>query len=110
MNNLNSILLEGKLDADPELKNAPNGHPICTFTVACSRYYKKGDDMEEEISYFDVRVYDRLAEVCKEYLSKGRGVRVVGRLAQEHLQLEGGRQQTVTFIAAEHVEFRPLKS
>jgi single-strand DNA-binding protein len=106
MNNLNSILLEGKLDADPELAYAPSGQPTCSFTVVCNRYYKKGEDLEEETSHFDVRVQNRLAEVCHEYLKKGRGVRVVGRLAQETVKF-GNLDQTRVFIAAEHVEFRP---
>ncbi len=107
MNNLNSILLEGNLVRDPEIGYTPKGAPVCSFTVACNRYYKQGEELEEEVSYFDVTVWNRLAEVCKEYLAKGRGVRVVGRLKQDRWEDPEGKTRSKVHIVAEHVEFKP---
>ena len=107
MNNLNSILLEGNLVRDPEIGYTPKGAPVCNFTVACNRYYKQGEELEEEVSYFDVTVWNRLAEVCKEYLAKGRGVRVVGRLKQDRWEDPEGKTRSKVHIVAEHVEFKP---
>jgi single-strand DNA-binding protein len=107
MNNLNSILLEGNLVRDPEIGYSPKGAPVCNFTVACNRYYKQGEELEEEVSYFDVTVWNRLAEVCKEYLAKGRGVRVVGRLKQDRWEDPEGKTRSKVHIVAEHVEFKP---
>jgi len=107
MNNLNSILLEGNLVRDPEISYTPKGAPVCNFTVACNRYYKQGEELEEEVSYFDVTVWNRLAEVCKEYLAKGRGVRVVGRLKQDRWEDPEGKTRSKVHIVAEHVEFKP---
>ena len=107
MNNLNSILLEGNLVRDPEIGYTPKGAPVCNFTVACNRYYKQGEELEEEVSYFDVTVWNRLAEVCKEYLAKGRGVRVVGRLKQDRWEDPDGKTRSKVHIVAEHVEFKP---
>jgi single-strand DNA-binding protein len=75
--------------------------------VACNRYYKQGEELEEEVSYFDVTVWNRLAEVCKEYLAKGRGVRVVGRLKQDRWEDPEGKTRSKVHIVAEHVEFKP---
>ena len=110
MNNLNSILLEGNLVRDPEISYTPKGTPVCNFTVASNRYFKREEELEEEVSYFDVTVWNRLAEVCKEYLTKGRGVRVVGRLKQDRWEDPEGKTRSKVHIVAEHVEFKPKPS
>jgi len=107
MNNLNSILLEGNLVRDPEISYTPKGSPVCNFSIASNRYYKQGEELEQEVSYFDVTVWNRLAEVCKEYLAKGRGVRVVGRLKQDRWEDPEGKTRSKVHIVAEHVEFKP---
>ena len=107
MNNLNSILLEGNLVRDPELKYTEKGTAVCHFSVASNRYFKQDDEKQEEVSYFDITVWSRLAEVCNEYLSKGRGVRVVGRLKQDRWEDSEGKTRYKVHIIAEHVEFKP---
>ncbi len=77
---INSILMEGNLVLDPELSNTPKGAAVCKFTVACNRFFKQDAELQKEVSYFDISCWTRLAEVCGEYLKKGRGVRIVGRL------------------------------
>jgi single-strand DNA-binding protein len=107
MNNLNSILLEGNLVRDPELSYTPKGTPVCTFSVATHRYFKQEEEYQEETSYFDVTVWNRLAEVCGQYLTKGRGVRVVGRLKQDRWENGEGKTRSKVHVIAEHVEFKP---
>ena len=107
MNNLNSILLEGNLVADPELRYTPKGAPVCSFRVACNRFYKQEEELQKEVSYFDVTAWNRQAEVCNEYLTKGRGVRVVGRLKQDRWEDAEGKTRSKVHVVAEHVEFKP---
>ncbi len=107
MNNLNSILIEGNLVRDPELSYTPKGTAVCKFAVACNRSYKQDDEFQKEVSYFDVSTWTRLAEVCGEYLKKGRGVRVVGRLKQDRWTDPDGKLHSRIEIVAEHVEFKP---
>ena len=107
MNSLNSVLLEGNLTRDPELKYTPKGTAVCTFSIGSNRYFKQEEEYQEEVSYFDVTVWNRLAEVCKEYLAKGRGVRVVGRLKQDRWEDPQGKTRSKVHIVAEHVEFKP---
>ena len=107
MNNLNSILLEGNLVRDPELKYTEKGTAVCHFSVASNRYFKQDDEKHEEVSYFDITVWSRLAEVCNEYLTKGRGVRVVGRIKQDRWEDSEGKTRSKVQIIAEHVEFKP---
>jgi single-strand DNA-binding protein len=75
--------------------------------VACNRFFKQEEEMQKEVSYFDVSTWARLAEVCGEYLKKGRGVRVVGRLRQDKWTDPEGKPRSRIEIVAEHVEFKP---
>ena len=83
MNNLNSVLLEGNLCRDPELRYTPKGTAVCTLVVASNRSYKVDSERHEEVSFVEATTWGKLATVCAEHLAKGRGVRVVGRLKQE---------------------------
>ena len=107
MNNLNSVLIEGNLVRDPDLSYTPHGTAVCKFSVACNRTFKKDEVLVKEVSFFDVTTWTRLAEVCGEYLEKGRGVRVVGRLRQERWTDSDGKSHQRVVIVAEHVEFKP---
>ncbi len=107
MNNLNSILIEGNLTRDPELTYTQKGAAVCKLSVACNRFYKQDDEQQKEVSFFDVTTWARLAEVCGEYLKKGRGVRVVGHLKQDRWADADGKNRSKVYIIAEHVEFKP---
>lgn len=107
MNNLNSVLVEGNLTRDPQLKEIASGTKVCTFSIATNRYYKQNQEQQHEVSYLDVEVWTKLAEQCQEYLQKGRGVRVVGRLKQDRWEDDDGNRHSRVKIVAEHVEFKP---
>jgi single-strand DNA-binding protein len=107
MNNLNSILIEGNLTRDPIIAETPKGTQVCNFSVASNRFYKQEDELQKEVSFFDVEVWSRQAEICAETLAKGRGVRVVGRLKQDRWTDDGGAPHARVKIVAEHVEFKP---
>jgi len=107
MNNLNSILIEGNLTRDPILSETPKGTSVCNFSLASNRFFKQEEELQKEVSFFDVESWARLAENCGEHLLKGRGVRVVGRLKQDRWQDKEGNPRSKIKIVAEHVEFKP---
>ena len=107
MNNLNSILIEGNLVKDPESRTTAKGTALCTFTIATNRYYRKDGKMEKEVSYVDVEAWGKLAEYCQKNGTKGKGVRVVGRLKQDRWTGKDGKLYSRISIIAEHIEFRP---
>ena len=107
MNSLNSILLEGKLIADPESKTMPSGSFVCTFTVASDRFHVRNGIAEKEVSNFDVEAWGRLGESCADTLKAGRGIRVVGRLAQERWTDAEGKPCSKVKVVADHVEYKP---
>jgi single-strand DNA-binding protein len=107
MNSLNSILIEGNLTRDPVVGETPKGTTVCNFRVASNRFYKQNQETQKEVSYFDVETWSRLADRCGEYLEKGRGVRVVGRLREDRWSDAEGNPRSRIKIVAEHVEFKP---
>ena len=102
-------MLEGNLVRDPEkVLVGSNGSVMGKFSIAVNRYYKKANaEAVEEVMYIGVQVWGGLAEGCLNYLKKGRGGRVVGRLRQERWEdKEGGNREKI-IVVAEHVEFKP---
>ena len=112
MNNLNSVLIEGNLARDPELRYTPKGTPVCTLVLASNRSYKDPEqhgERTEEVSFFEATTWGKLATVCHEHLSKGRGIRVVGRLKQERWEDTEGNARAKVLVIAEQVEFQPRR-
>ena len=110
MNNLNSILLEGNLAREPELRYTQKDTPLCTLTIASIRSYKVDGERTEEVSFIEGITHGKLASVCAQHLSKGRGVRLVGRIKQERWEDADGNTRSKVVIVAEHVEFQPARN
>lgn len=84
MSDFNNVVLLGRLVESPELKYGPDGEPICSFTVATWHTYTKSDgEPKQAVTNVEVEVCRRLAELCAQFLKKGRQVLVTGRLEQE---------------------------
>jgi len=75
--------------------------------LASNRFFKQDEETQKEVSFFEITTWSRLAEVCGEYLKKGRGVRIVGRLRQDRWNDPEGKPRSRIEIVAEHVEFKP---
>lgn len=83
MADFSSVVVIGRLVRDPELKYVANGAPVCNFSVATSRRWTKTDGQRvEETTFLDVTTWKRLAEICNQFLKKGREVLVMGSLQQ----------------------------
>ena len=107
MNNLNSVLIEGNLTRDPVIGESPKGTAVCNFSIANNRYYRQEEEIQNEVSYLDVETWAKLAEVCSQHLTRGRGVRVVGRVKQDRWTDTEGKPHNRVKVVAEHVEFKP---
>ena len=108
MHNLNSLIIEGNVVRDPVVKATPKGTPLCMFSIASNRFFKQEDQTTQETSFFDVETWARLAELCGENCTKGRGVRVVGRLKQDRWVGTDGKHYSKIKVVAEHIEFKPV--
>ncbi len=100
---LNKVQIIGRLGKDPEKRYTPSGKPVTTFTVAVGRSWNSGDgERHNETEWFNVVAWGNLAEICKEYLSKGQQVYVEGRLQTRRWDdKEGGKRTSVEVVASE---------
>ncbi len=107
MNQLNSLIIEGNVTREPEFKETANGHKICNIPVAVNRFYKNTDgEGVNEVSFFNIETFGKMAESCQKNCDKGRGIRVVGRLKQSRWTNSEGKTASRISIIAEHVEFK----
>ncbi len=81
MASFNRVILLGNLTRDPEVRYTPKGSAVCDLGLAVNRVYTtEGGEKREEVTYVDVVLWSRLAEIAGEYLKKGRPVFIEGRL------------------------------
>jgi single-strand DNA-binding protein len=103
---VNRVMLSGRLTRDPDQRFAADGTQMTSFTIAFHRRYRARDGRYlEHTGYAQVMTYQRLAEVCGQYLKKGAAVLVDGRLQmREWNTRQGGKQQRLE-VRAETVHF-----
>ena len=106
---LNTVMIAGNLTRDPEIRTTSTGTTVCKLGLANNRrYQKKGEEeTKEETCFVDITVWGRQAEVCNEYLSKGRAVVVEGRLKLDQWEDQGGNQRSKLSVVADRVHFMP---
>src|SRR6201997_4845888 len=81
MASFNKVILLGNLTRDPEVRYTPKGSAVCDLGVAINRQYTlESGEKREEVTYVDIVLWSRLAEIAGEYLKKGRPVFIEGRL------------------------------
>jgi single-strand DNA-binding protein len=105
MLSLNLVLIGGNLTADPESRYSPAGTRVVTFTVAINEKYKKDGVPHEEVSFISVTCFGRTADACAEYLKKGAGAIVHGKLKQERWEDNDKKKHSKTRVYAERVQF-----
>lgn len=107
MSNVNCVVVEGNVTRLPELKTSPNGFQICKIPIAVNRSFKNSNgENTDEVSFFDVETFGKLADMCSKYAEKGRGLSVVGRMKQNRWKTDDGKTNSRITIVAEHVEFK----
>jgi len=103
---VNRVLLSGRLTRDPDRRYAPDGTPVTSFAIAFHRRFRGRDGkLGEQTGYATVMTYQRLAEVCGQYLKKGSAVLVEGRLQMREWTGQSGEPQKRLEIRGESVHF-----
>ena len=98
---MNKVLLTGRLTRDPEMRSLASGKNVTTFTVASNEFIGGG---REKAEYHPVVTWDRLAEICGEYLGKGQLVSISGRLQTRQWEDDAKVRHWKTEIVANTVE------
>lgn len=103
---VNRVLLSGRLTADPDKRYAPDGTHVTSFALAFHRRYRGRDGkFAEQTGFATVMTYQRLAEVCGQYLKKGSAVLVEGRLQMREWTTTRGEKRQRLEIRGESVHF-----
>jgi len=107
MASYNRVILMGNLCADPELKQAPTGTPVCDLAIAINESYRnpQTNELHETVHFVDVTVWDRDATNCQTYLKKGHPVLVEGRLQQDKWKTPQGENRSKLRVRAERIRF-----
>lgn len=101
---LNKAMVIGNLTRDPELRQTPAGHSVCSFGVATNRAWNDSSGQKQEQTEFhNVVAWGKLAEICNQYLGKGRKVYIDGRLQTRDWEGQDGVRRYRTEIIAENM-------
>jgi len=106
MASFNKVILLGNLTRDPEVRYTPKGSAVCDLGVAGNRVYTTdGGEKREEVTYVDVVLWTRLAEIAGEYLKKGRPVFIEGRLQMDTWDdKQSGQKRTKMRVVGETMQ------
>ncbi len=102
---MNKILIIGNVGGEPEMRYTPSGDPVTSFSVATSRRYTAQGEQREETQWFRVSAWNRLAETCNQYVTKGMKVYVEGRLSVREYLAQDGQTRTSVDVTAFEVRF-----
>ncbi len=99
---LNKVLLIGNLGKDPELRYTATGLAVASFTIATNMSWKdKEGNQQERTEWHNIVAWDRLAEICGEYLKKGKKVYIEGRLQTRNYEDKEGVKRYTTEVVAD---------
>lgn len=101
---LNRVVLIGRLTKDPELRYSPSGVAVTSFTLAVERNYKNAQG-EKETDFIPCVVFRQLAELCANYLAKGKLAALEGRIQVRTYEGQDGQKRWVTEVVGDNVRF-----
>lgn len=107
MPNLNKVILAGHLTRAPELRYTTNGTAVTKFGIAVNRKYNSRDGQkQEEVTFVDIEVWSKTAEIAEKYLDKGSAVLVEGRLKLDTWKSKDtGENRSKLRVVGENIQF-----
>ncbi|MGD9014446.1 MAG: single-stranded DNA-binding protein [Candidatus Omnitrophota bacterium] len=106
MANYNKVILMGNLTRDPELRYIPSGTAVVNLRLAVNRRFRdRSGEQRDEVCFVTVVAWDKQAELCNQYLQKGRPVFVEGRLQSRTFEDSSGNKRNVIEVRAERIQF-----
>jgi len=104
MVSLNKVMIIGNVGTEPEMRFTPNGNPVTSFRVATNRVYTTPEgERRRETEWFTIVAWNRLAEQCNQFLTKGRLVYAEGRLHTRTWESQDGQKHSRSEIVANRV-------
>ena len=110
MRSLNRVSLIGNLTADPELHETSTGKKVAHFSLATNRYWKDKEGEDKKVTdYHKITAWQRLGEICGEYLKKGSSIFLEGQLKNRSYETKEGDKRYITEIVAKDVNILTWK-
>jgi len=108
---INKVILIGRLGKDPELKYTPSGTPVATFSLATDENYKDHTgEQQQRTEWHRIVAWSKLAEICGEYLTKGKLVYIEGSIRSRQWQDQTGNKRTSYEIIARNMQMLGSKA
>lgn len=99
MASYNRVVLVGNLTRDPEVRYIPSGTAVCDIGLAVNDRVKRGEQWVDEVTFVDITLWARTAEIAKEYLTKGSAVLIEGRLKLDSWEKDGQKRSKLKVVA-----------
>lgn len=102
----NRVILAGNLTRDPQLSYTPSNTPVCQFGLAVNRKWRDREgNLKEEVCFVDLNAFGKQAETINQYMSKGSGILVEGRLKLEQWTSKEGQNRSKLSVVVENFSF-----
>lgn len=106
MSSFNRVILMGNLTRDPQLKYLPSNTAVCEFGLAVNRRWRDKDgNQKEDVCFIDVSAFGRQGEVINQYMKKGSGILIEGRLKLDTWQAQDGSKRSKHSVVVENFTF-----
>ena len=107
--NLNKAFILGNLTRDPELRSLPSGQAVVNFGLATNRMWKgKDGSQQKQVEFHNIVMFGRLAEITKQYLTKGSMIMIEGRIQTRSWQGQDDQKKQRTEIKVKMDEIKPI--
>lgn len=111
MSSINKVILIGRLGKDPEVKYTPSGAPVAKFTLATDEVFKdRSGEQQRRTEWHNIVAWNRLAEICGQYLIKGKQVYIEGSIRSRQWEDQSGNKRTAYEIVARDMKMLGSKA
>lgn len=104
MSSMNLVVLIGRVVAPPELRYTPGGKAVASFTLAVDRTRGSKNSEQKECDFIPIVAWERLAEVCNEYLTKGKLISIQGSLRTRTYETQDGQKRKAFEVTASEMQ------
>ena len=109
--NLNSVQLAGRVGKDPDLSYTQSGKAVCKFSLATSfKYNDSSGTKQEKVTWHNIVIWGKLAEITKEYLNKGDIVLLEGTIDNRSYDDQAGAKKYISEVIVKNIQFGPKNS
>jgi single-strand DNA-binding protein len=108
---INRVILIGRLGKDPEVKYTPSGAPVAKFTLATDEVFKdRSGEQQKHTEWHNIVAWNKLAEICGQYLTKGKLVYIEGSIRSRQWEDQAGNKRTAYEIVARTMQMLGSKA